>query len=60
MKEVSEGKIIDEFVRLRSNMYSMKNLDGKESNTAKGLNIATEFNEFLKQLYLTKKQSDTK
>ena len=55
MKEVSEGKIMDEFVRLRSNMYSMKNLDGKESNTAKGLNIATEFNEFLKQLYLTKK-----
>ena len=24
----------------------MKNIDGKESNTAKGVNIATEFNEF--------------
>ena len=24
----------------------MKNIDGKESNTAKGMNIATEFNEF--------------
>ena len=23
----------------------MKNIDGKESNTAKGVNIATEFNE---------------
>ena len=27
-------------------MYSMKNIDGKESNTAKGVNITTEFNEF--------------
>ena len=27
-------------------MHSMKNIDGKESNTAKGVNIATEFNEF--------------
>ena len=26
-------------------MYSMKNIDGKESNTAKWLNTATEFNE---------------
>ena len=26
-------------------MYSMKNIDGKESNTAKGVNIATEFSE---------------
>ena len=27
-------------------MYFMKNIDGKESNTGKGVNIATEFNEF--------------
>ena len=46
MKDESEGKIIDEFVGLKSKMYSMKNIDGKESNTAKGVNIATEFNEF--------------
>ena len=45
MKDVSEGKIVDEFVGLKSKMYSMKNIDGKESNTAKGVNIATEFNE---------------
>ena len=44
MKDESEGKIIDEFVGLKSKMYSMKNIDGKESNTAKGVNIATEFN----------------
>ena len=43
---MSEGKIIDEFVGLKSKLYSMKNIDGKESNTAKGVNIATEFNEF--------------
>ena len=27
-------------------MHSMKNIDGKESNAAKGVTIATEFNEF--------------
>ena len=46
MKDLSEGKIIDEFVGLKSKMHSMKNIDGKESNAAKGVNIATEFNEF--------------
>ena len=46
MKDVSEGKIIDEFVGLKSKMYSIKNIDGKESNTTKGVNIATEFHEF--------------
>ena len=41
---VSEEKINDEFVGLKSQMHSMKTIDGKESNTAKGVNIATEFN----------------
>ena len=45
MKDKSEGKIIDEFVGLKSKMYSMEDTDGKESNTAKGVNIATKFNE---------------
>ena len=40
-------------------MYSMKKVDGKESNTAKGVNIATELNE-LKTLYITKKYSGIK
>ena len=35
MQGESEQKIINEFVRLKSKMYSMKNIDGKESNTAK-------------------------
>ena len=51
MRDESEGKIIDEFVGLKSKMYSMKNIDGKESNTAKGVNIATEFNEFKDTLF---------
>ena len=58
MKDVSEGKIIDEFVRLKSKMHSMKNTDGKESNTAKGVSIATEFNEFKDTLF-NKKSTHT-
>ena len=38
MKDESEGKIIDEFVGLKSKMYSIKSIEGRESNTAKGLN----------------------
>ena len=32
-------------------MYSMKDTDVKESNTAKGVNIATELNEFKYSLF---------
>ena len=32
-------------------MYSMKNIEGRESNTAKGVNIATELNEFKDTLF---------
>ena len=35
MKDVSEEKIIDEFVGLKAKMHSMKNIDDKESITAK-------------------------
>ena len=45
MKDESEGKIIDEFAGLKWKMYSMLSDDGKESNTEKGVNIATEFSE---------------
>ena len=54
MKDESEAKIIDEFVGLKSKMYSMKNIDGKESNTAKGVNVASELNES-KDTYWIKK-----
>ena len=51
MKDESEGKVIDEFVGLKSKMHSMKNIDGKETNTAKGVNFATEFNGFKDTLF---------
>ena len=58
-KDESERKLIDEFVGIKSKMYSMKNVDGKESNTVKRVNIATEFSEF-KTFYLIKKYLDIK
>ena len=51
MKDEPKGKIIDEFVWLKSKMYSIKNIDAKETNTAKGVNIATEFIEFKDTLF---------
>ena len=54
MKDLPKGKIIDELFGLMSRMYSMKNIDGKESNTAKGVNIATEFNKFKATLFKNK------
>ena len=46
MKDEYSGVIIDEFIGLKSKMYPIKKIDGGESSTAKGVNIATEFNEF--------------
>ena len=51
MKDESKRKIIDKFVGLKSKMYIMKNIDGKQSNMAKRVNIATEFNEFKDTLF---------
>ena len=43
--------VIGEFVGLKSKICSIKNVDGKESNTAKEVNIANEFNEFKDNLF---------
>ena len=51
MKDEFEGKVISEFVGLKSKMYSMKNIDSKESNMAKRVNIGTEFNKFKDTLF---------
>ena len=45
MKEEYGGAIIDQFIGLKSKMYSIKKINGSESSTTKGVNIATEFNE---------------
>ena len=51
MKDEFGGVIVEEFVGLKSEMRYMKKIDGKESNTTKGVNIATEFNEFKDVLF---------
>ena len=51
MKDEFVGVILEEFVGLKSKMYSMKKNDGKELKTAKGVNIATEFNQFKDVLF---------
>ena len=51
MKAVLGGKINGEFVGLKSKMNSLKNIDRKETNTAKGVHIATEFKEFKDTLF---------
>ena len=48
------GVIVDEFVGLKSKMYSITKTDGKECNTAKGDSIAIEFNKF-KDVFFNKK-----
>ena len=57
MKDEFGGVIITEIVGLKSNvkvkvkMYSIKKIDGKEHNTAKGVSIATEFDNFKDALF---------
>ena len=41
MKDEFGGAIVVEFVRLKSKMYFIKKIDGKASNTAKGVSIAS-------------------
>ena len=52
IKDEYGGVIINEFVGLKSRMYSIKKtIDGSESSTAKRVDIATEFNEFKDVLF---------
>ena len=59
MKDEFGGVIVNEFVGLKSKMHSIKKLDGKECNTAKGVSIATEFDKF-KDVLFDEKLLDTK
>ena len=51
MKNEFGGIIVCEFVVLKSKMYSIKKIDGKEHNTAKGVSIAIESNKFKDVLF---------
>ena len=59
MKDEFGAVIVNEFVELKSKMYSMKKVDGKEYNAAKGVSTATEFDKF-KEFYSMKKLLETK
>ena len=51
MKDEFGGVIISEFVGLKSKMYSIKKIDCKEHNTAKGVSVAIEFDNFKDVLF---------
>ena len=51
IKDEYGGVTIDQFIGLKSKMYSIKKINGNESNTTKGVNIAREFNEFKDVLF---------
>ena len=51
MKDEFGGVIVYEVGGLKSKMHSMKKSDGNECNTAKGVNIATEFDKFKDVLF---------
>ena len=54
MKAANKGIPVNKFIGLRSKMYIMLSGDGKESNTAKGVNFATDLNEFRDILFIKK------
>ena len=54
MKDEYGGVIKDDFIGLKSKMYSIKTTDGGEFSTAKGVNIATKSNEFKHVLFRKK------
>ena len=59
VKDEFGGVIGNEFVGLKSKMYFIKKIDGKEYNIAKGESIATEFDKF-KVVLFNEKLLDTK
>ena len=54
MKAANKGIPVNKFIGLRSKMYIMLSGDGKESNTAKGVNFSTDLNEFRDILFIKK------
>ena len=58
MKDVHQGKPIHKFLGIKSKMHSILLDDGKEFNTAKGVNTAMEFNEYNNILFNKKVTRD--
>ena len=59
MKDVSEGKINDGSVGLKSKIHSVKNIDGQENKTGKGISQNVVKNTNMKNIlvfYLIKKR----
>ena len=54
MKDEFGEAIVAEFVVLKSKMYFIKKIDGKECNTAKGVSISTRFDKFKDVLFTEK------
>ena len=59
LKDEMGGAIIAEFIGLKSKMYAIKRTDGRETNTAKGVSIVTDVNEF-EDAFFNKKLLDIK
>ena len=55
MKDEYKGIPTNKFVGLKSKMHCMLSDDSKESNTAKGVNIAMKLKEYKETLCLTRK-----
>ena len=51
MKDKFGRIIVVEFIGIKSKMYSIKKIDSKEYNTAKGVSIAAEFDKFKDVLF---------
>ena len=51
MKDEYGGAIIDQFIGLKSKMYSIKKRNGSKSSTTEGVNITTDFIEFKDVLF---------
>ena len=58
MKDEFKGKIISEFVGLKSSMYSLIDVDDEEVTKAKGVNKKLRHKEFVDVLF--NKKSDKK
>ena len=58
IKDEFEGKIVAEIFGLKSEVFSIKKIDGKECKTAKWVSVATEFNKFKDVLFNKKIMRD--